>query len=424
LLKYFLPNFEDLVDPEYDFIHDQHSPHHKDRLIHDRFAHDFFDTPIFDGMLVSKASLTKSVEKIILEAGGIHKFTRLEPSIMTMADCGAFTYRFEENPIYSTQQVIDYYQALGFNFGVSLDHLAFVTVESLESAHAQGLVKRKWWEGKTTEQIQSERFELTLQNAQRFLDLYTSQKPQFVPVGIAQGGSADLYYYAVERLIKMGYEHIALGGMIRHSDEEIVVVLEKLKSLVNNGIELHIFGIGRISLVPKLISMGVTSIDSASPLRRAFLGAGEDNYWAVDGQRYAAIRVPEARTNRRKRGLDHPNEIILNGDRPVDSVAELSNLEQNALKALRAYDREELDLEDTLNAVLRYDRLFGEKRDHHAWYRRTLTDKPWKRCDCPICRTLGIEVMIFRGNNRNRRRGFHNVKVFYDQLQHLLRSYS
>jgi hypothetical protein len=27
--------------------------------------------------------------------------------------------------------------------------------------------------------------------------------------------------------------------------------------------------------------------------------------------------------------------------------------------------------------------------------------------------------MIFRGNNRNRRRGFHNVKVFYEQMQYI-----
>jgi queuine/archaeosine tRNA-ribosyltransferase len=94
------------------------------------------------------------------------------------------------------------------------------------------IVKRRWWEGKTTEQIQSERFELTLQNAQKFLDLYASQKPTFTPVGIAQGGSADRYYYAVEQLLKMGYEHIALGGMIRYSDADIIAVLEKIRPLI------------------------------------------------------------------------------------------------------------------------------------------------------------------------------------------------
>jgi hypothetical protein len=50
-------------------------------------------------------------------------------------------------------------------------------------------------------------------------------------------------------------------------------------------------------------------------------------------------------------------------------------------------------------------------------YRKTLQDKPWEKCDCPICSSTGIDTIIFRGNNRNRRRGFHNTKVFYDILK-------
>lgn len=50
-------------------------------------------------------------------------------------------------------------------------------------------------------------------------------------------------------------------------------------------------------------------------------------------------------------------------------------------------------------------------------YRRLLNARPWERCDCPICSEHGIEVAIFRGNNRNRRRGFHNTRRFYDQFE-------
>ena len=64
-----------------------------------------------------------------------------------------------------------------------------------------------------------------------------------------------------------------------------------------------------------------------------------------------------------------------------------------------------------------YDRLHGIERDYESAYRRTLQGQPWKDCNCPICKRIGIEVIIFRGNNRNRRRGFHNVKVFYEQFR-------
>ncbi|OYR38008.1 queuine tRNA-ribosyltransferase tRNA-guanine transglycosylase [Halorubrum sp. Ib24] len=50
-------------------------------------------------------------------------------------------------------------------------------------------------------------------------------------------------------------------------------------------------------------------------------------------------------------------------------------------------------------------------------YRKTLRSQPWDRCDCPICENLGIEVAVFRGNNRNRRRGFHNTYRFYQQFK-------
>lgn len=46
-----------------------------------------------------------------------------------------------------------------------------------------------------------------------------------------------------------------------------------------------------------------------------------------------------------------------------------------------------------------------------------LTDRPWKHCPCEICRRLGVHVIIFRGAERNRRRGFHNLFVFNNQLQ-------
>ncbi len=417
-MKFYLPNFEDMVDPEYDFLNDQPSPKRRDRWTHDRFAHEFFDEPIFDGMLVSKASLSPTAERCIRKAGGVRPFTRLDPGIPTMADCGAFTYLLEEKPAYSVQQVSDYYRDFGFDYGVSLDHLAFVTVEMLERALKQGKVKTKWWDGKTTEQIQAERFELTLQNAQEFLDLHTRQEPKFQPIGIAQGGTPALYYTAVERLVSMGYQHIALGGLVKSSDQDIIAILEKIYPLIEKGIQLHIFGVARLSLVPHFLRLGVASADSAAPLRRAFLGSGEDNYWIADGKKYAAIRVPEAKAKRNKRGVDSVEEVLQrNGKLSAESLVDL---EQKALRLLRAYDVGETDLDETLEAVLVYDRLYGDRRNHERAYRRTLIDKPWQTCGCPICEAVGVEVIIFRGNNRNRRRGFHNVKVFYDQFRQLV----
>ena len=54
--------------------------------------------------------------------------------------------------------------------------------------------------------------------------------------------------------------------------------------------------------------------------------------------------------------------------------------------------------------------------DLRARYERTLLDRPWTRCSCPICREASIEVMLFRASNRNKRRGIHNLHVFHTHL--------
>jgi hypothetical protein len=47
---------------------------------------------------------------------------------------------------------------------------------------------------------------------------------------------------------------------------------------------------------------------------------------------------------------------------------------------------------------------------------RTLEHKPWKNCDCAVCRDIGVEVIIFRSSNRNKRRGMHNLGVYHRHL--------
>ena len=96
---------------------------------------------------------------------------------------------------------------------------------------------------------------------------------------------------------------------------------------------------------------------------------------------------------------------------------ELDILGQSCLTTLRKYDRDEIGVDTTLAELTRFMEATGQPSKYLDYYRRTLTDKPWKQCTCPICLKHGIEVAIFRGNNRNRRRGFHNLLSFYELMQ-------
>ena len=108
---------------------------------------------------------------------------------------------------------------------------------------------------------------------------------------------------------------------------------------------------------------------------------------------------------------------------------DLIKLEQQTLSLLRAYDRDEGALDRTLASILEYNRLFmwDERRTQaqneralestEESLKRTLTDRPWKRCACRVCEAVGVEVAIFRSSNRNKRRGFHNLGVYYEYVR-------
>lgn len=110
---------------------------------------------------------------------------------------------------------------------------------------------------------------------------------------------------------------------------------------------------------------------------------------------------------------------------------DLLRMERTALDTLRSYDKGEASLEETLDAIIAYSRPLhwtpsvteeSLKRKLHnlrLLYQRTLEARPWQRCGCAICRTASVDTIIFRASNRNKRRGIHNLGVFYDHLKRI-----
>lgn len=337
----------------------------------------------YDGILLSRATLDQNQRKrdAIRAAGSVHRYLRLpvHGQHQVLGDCGAFTYWEEDVPPYSTEDVLDYYQDLGFDLGVSIDHLIFAELESEK--------ERRW--------------QITIANAEEFLKLHRSSGYRFTPVGVAQGWSAASYQHAARALVQMGYQYIAIGGLVRSSAKDILQTLTAVQEVVPRDIQVHLFGVSRPELARTFASLGITSFDSASRLRRAWMD-GRRNYFLNDDS-FTAIRIPNAGSIAKKLMVDE---------------AAVRQLEQTALKSLRAYDRDQATLDATYEAIAAYASLCGDlpQRVEHD-YRRTLEMRPWRLCPCEICRAIGVEVIVFRGNNRNRRRGFHNTWQLYQQLQ-------
>ena len=391
-MKYFIPEWDDRVDPEYDFIKDK-AVEGRDPYSHDVYAHEIYKTPNYDGVLISKIIIEQNkTKKARIEEMGVHKFIRFDNGRPIMGDCGAFGYVDEEFPPFETQEILDYYQRLGFDIGVSIDHL-------IVGKYATDPVERE------------RRYKLTRQNAEAFLKEYKSGAYTFLPSGVAQGWDPASYKESVAALIEMGYQHICLGGLVRTNTKDIIEILKACKPLIPDYLQLHLFGIARPDALQAFRQLGVSAMDSASHLRRAWLGSNS-NYFMPDGKKYAAIRVPPVN--------EHGKRVKTMVSEGRGTVEQFQKLEAAAMDALRKYDSGLLSVDETLKPVLEYDALIGDDREKHAdLYREVLEDKPWKKCGCEICKTVGIEVIIFRGNNRNRRRGFHNTYVFYNQLKGL-----
>ena len=385
-INYFIPEWDDLVDPDYDFMTDTHSGGSGD-WSNEVYAHQMYPAPNYDGILVSRAVAEKSKKKTErINSMGVHRFLRVPREFPIMGDCGAFDYIMEEVPPYTTEDVLDYYTRLDFDAGVSVDHLIV----------------------KATEHQRDFRYALTIDNAEAFLKEHRKRGLKWTPIGAVQGWNPEAYGNAARKLAEMGYGYLGLGGLVRNTTPQILDIVRDVRSKIPGDVKIHLFGIARPNAMRRFVEAGVNSIDSASHLRRAWLGAGQ-NYFTLDGRVYTAIRIPEG-------GKSFRAKRMVSEGRATE--AEVSRLERECLRAVRAFGLGQASKQETMDAILAYDELVdAERPDISKLLSKLLDDRPWESCPCDICQRYGIEVVIFRGNNRNRRRGFHNTFVFYDLLK-------
>ena len=411
-MKYFFPDSQDFVDPSFDFK-DETRSRHRVRQRDDLYPHEVFASAPYDGILVSKSIVDRGGAKTSkytlaqrrrLFNEGVRKFfrlDRLEQRIETMGDCGAFSYIREEEPVWSVDEVIEFYELCGYDYGISVDHVIL---------H----YKPAWDEASTLPGIEHPaakpiaRQQLTLELAEDFLA--KSKSCVFSAIGVAQGWSPKSYAKAVSSLQKMGFQRIALGGMVPLRTPQIMEALEAVSEVRAANTSFHLLGVTRLDRMSQFERYGVRSFDSTSPLMQALKDA-KNNYYTVEGETYAAIRVPQVGANtafgRRVRAgmVDGPRARIL---------------ERQSLDALAAFDAGRAGVEEVVEVLVRYEKLHQDPRKtYRDAYTRVLEAAPWKECPCSICRSLGIHVIMFRGAERNRRRGFHNIRTIYQRLQSL-----
>lgn len=427
-MRFLYSDTQDYVDPAYDFLTDRTGPN-RERYWTDAYAHELMSPIPYDGLLVSMSAIrqangvaaskvrysTKEEQRLLRD--GARKFLRFGgprfSDLMLMGDCGAFAYVEHPKPAYSPAEVVDFYAEAGFTHGVSPDHIIFDCDVGNPPAKAVSKEVR-------------ERFDITLTNAEDFLKFTAAADHTFVPLGAVQGWSPASMAESAHRLESMGYQYLAIGGLVPLKVDVIKAVLSAIRQRIKQSTDIHLLGFAKAEQIQDFTSFGVTSFDSTSPLIRAFKDEKANYYMESPSgglDYYTAIRIPQAIENSR---------LMQGVKRGIFGAEDLQRREQLALSTLRAYDKGQATAQDTLDAVMDYHQFLVRGDDDEAvqqektltktrgLIQRTIEETPWKRCACDICRTVGVEVIIFRSSNRNKRRGFHNLGVYHRHLQKTL----
>ena len=114
------------------------------------------------------------------------------------------------------------------------------------------------------------RFDITLENAQKFLRSTKSLGNRFTPMGVIQGWSPDSMAVAAEKLQAMGYTYLALGGMAPLRSYSIHACLDAIREKIRPETRLHILGFAKADQIHEFVRHNITSFDTTSPLLRAF----------------------------------------------------------------------------------------------------------------------------------------------------------
>lgn len=407
-ISYFLPDWDDLLDPHFDFEGGSFSGTSREERGDKHCCVLMQPKRMCDGVLVSLAQQMTSkgplkrfanTDMESLAPCRLRDHFGLKKNQALFGDCGAFSYVNEPEPLISVEQAIANYELHAFDYGASVDHIPVPFVERNGKKVMLSPAKRR------------ERIRVTVENAERFITLAQKRNAGFIPIGTVQGASPQEYARTVKHYHELGYQHMALGGLVPLPDAVVAEIVKAVMPVVEKLRPrpwIHLFGIFRPKLQPLFRALKVDSFDSATYFRKAWLRS-DQNYLGTNGQWYAALRVPMTSDGRTRKRLETTGADI--------PALELE--EARVMQLLCDFDRGGTTVSKVLNALIEYDEHLtrsSEARSMRLSYERTLNDRPWKSCDCPFCRGAGIHTLIFRGANRNKRRGAHNTLMLYGSL--------
>src|SRR5271157_461530 len=254
---YFLPDWDDFLDVDYDFEKDRFSNCDRSARRQEHSIALMRPKRLCDGVLVSLAQHlgTKGLLKRFGKASedslaprSVRDSFGLQDDQWAFGDCGAFSYVAEDAPTISVEQAVSLYDLYDFNLGASVDHIPVTEIATPAGKRTLSEAERR------------ARVNLTRDNAERFILTHRERAASFTPVGVVQGLDAKNYAQQIGQYCEMGYRHLALGGLVPRSDSEALDIVRAVQAKIGQAkIKpwVHLLGIFRPSLQRHFRELGI-----------------------------------------------------------------------------------------------------------------------------------------------------------------------
>jgi len=449
-MKYFYANNFDTVSENFDF--DTETPITPKLLVNQ-----YNNTPEgtgMDGMLVSLAIMKDRCKQAMRTPGllrkqahwGVDKATRGDYPLII--DSGAFTYVNEYVPPMTSKDVVEIYLNTEATHCLALDHIPLkgltseiekqltLKKEQLDNLKHNCLLSSIFpgWDVEATTLINDlevevadlqkkyteslkenkRRWDISMQNAEDFLKYCKDNNVPFTPVATAHGWDAETYEEAGYLIKEMGYNYMAVGGLvpIASSSPKVFEAISSAAKGTGGQVPIHVFGIGSMYRFnyKQMVGFGVESFDSASPMVKSISGTA-NLFWGNKAG-YMALKVPLVRDDNR----GALNKLIKAGS---VSMAKAKKLEQLCISNILSLDTTTpVPTQKILDDLQEFAYLWGEEhtKDKIVRMRKTIDDKVWTQCGCKACKQHGAHIIMFRGGQRGTARCSHNLLSLKQRL--------
>ena len=215
---------------------------------------------VFEGWLASYGSLPVwAGADDAFQRWGVRHVLHLRDDMVSLADCGAFSWREHEEPQASPMEVAEWAHEWRFDWAISLDHVV-PDYDATFDRHGLRSAPAEW----------QRRVDLSIRLGGEYLDACVTLGAQFTPFGACQGWSPQSFAKSAKAMRHMGYTHLAVGGVTGLPESDMLTVISAIRDAADCE-ALHVLGGTRLRVLPEMQRRGATSFDSTNPGRQAFM---------------------------------------------------------------------------------------------------------------------------------------------------------